>query len=83
MSSLPRLVRRSKKTKRLGKARVVRKEDVEALDLDTRLELIRALIPLGLAEIYSVLDEEVLELAVAPRLTAYITIPAWPASTAC
>ena len=63
MSSLPRLVRRSKKTKRLGKARVVRKEDVEALDLDTRVELIRALIPLGLAEIYSVLDEEVLELA--------------------
>ena len=63
MSSFPRLVRRGKKTKRLGEAKVIRKEDVETLELDTRIELIRALIPLGLAEIYSVLDEEVLELA--------------------
>ena len=63
MSSFPRLVGRSKKTKRLGEAKVIRKEVVEALELDTRVELIRALIPLGLAEIYSVLDEEVLELA--------------------
>ena len=63
MSSLPRLVGWSKKTKRLGEAMVMRKEDVEVLELDTRVELIRALIPLGLAEIYSVLDEEVRELA--------------------
>jgi len=63
MSSFPRLVSRSKKTKRLGEAKVIRKEEVEALELDTRVELIRALIPLGLAEVYSLLDEEVLELA--------------------
>ena len=57
------MVGRSKKTKRLGEAKIIRKEEVEALELDTRVELIRALIPLGLAEVYSVLDAEVLELA--------------------
>ena len=64
MSSFPRLVRRSKKkAKRIGKAKVIRKEDIEGLDLDPRVELIRALIPLGLAEIYALLDEEVRQLA--------------------
>jgi transposase-like protein len=58
------LVRRSKKkAKRIGKAKVIRKEDIEGLDLDPRVELIRALIPLGLAEIYALLDEEVRQLA--------------------
>lgn len=63
MSSFPRMVRRSKKTKRIGEAEVILKEDVEGLDLDPRVELIRALIPLGLAEIYALLDEEVRHLA--------------------
>jgi len=63
MSSVARLVRRSKKEKRLGQAMIVRREDVDRAELDTRLEMIRALIPLGLAEIYRVLDEEVLGLA--------------------
>ncbi len=63
MSSFPRLVRRSKKTKRLGEAMIIGKAEVEVLELDARVELIRALIPLGLAEIYSVLDEEVRDLA--------------------
>ncbi len=63
MSSFPRLVRRNKKKKRIGEAEVIRKEDVEGLDLDPRVELIRALIPLGLAEIYALLDEEVRHLA--------------------
>lgn len=63
MSSVPRLVGRSKKEKKLGKAQIVRREDLEAAELDPRIEMIRALIPLGLAEIYAVLDEEVRELA--------------------
>jgi len=63
VSSFPRLVRRSKKVKRLGKAQVLRKEEVPGLELDARVELIRALVPLALAEISAVLDEEVRELA--------------------
>jgi len=63
MSSVPRLVRRSKKVKRLGKAQVVRRDEVPELELDARMELIRALVPLALAEISAVLDEEVRELA--------------------
>ena len=63
MSSFARLVRRSKKGKRLGEAQVLRKEEVPELELDTRVELIRALVPLALAEISAVLDEEVRDLA--------------------
>ncbi len=63
MSSLPRVVRRRKKEKRLGKAQVLRREEVPELELDARVELIRALVPLALAEISAVLDEEVRELA--------------------
>ena len=63
MSSFPRLVRRGKKEKKLGRAEVVRREDLERMDLEPRIEMIRALIPLGLAEIYRTLEEEVSALA--------------------
>ena len=63
MSSFPRLVRRGKKTKRLGPAQIVHREDLESAELDARVEMIRALIPLGLAEINAMLDEEVQSLA--------------------
>jgi putative transposase len=63
MSSFPRLVRRGKKTKCLGKAEVVTRGELETLELDARIELIQALIPLGLAEIHRTLEEEVGELA--------------------
>jgi transposase-like protein len=57
------LVRRGKKEKKLGRAEVVRREDLERMDLEPRIEMIRALIPLGLAEIYRTLEEEVSALA--------------------
>jgi hypothetical protein len=41
-------------------------KEIEGLDLDARVELIRALIPLGLAEVGRMLDEEVERLA-APK----------------
>jgi hypothetical protein len=47
MSSFPRLVRRGKKEKKLGRAQVVRREDLERMELEPRIEMIRALIPLG------------------------------------
>jgi transposase-like protein len=57
------LVRRGKKEKKLGRAEVVRREDLERMELEPRIEMIRALIPLGLAEIYRTLEEEVSALA--------------------
>ncbi len=63
MSRLPSLARNGKKVKRMGRAEIIRRQDLETGELDTRLEMIRALIPLGLAEIYAVLDEEVRQLA--------------------
>jgi len=63
MSRLASLAKNGKKVKRLGKAEIIRRQDLETAELNTRLEMIRALIPLGLAEIYAVLDEEVRQLA--------------------
>jgi transposase-like protein len=66
MGSVPQLVRRGKKDRRMGEARGVRWEVIEGLELDARVELIRELIPLGLAEVGRMLDKEVERLA-GPR----------------
>lgn len=63
MSRVPRVVRKSKKTKILGEPRVIKKEDYAGMDLNTRVELIRALIPMGLIKVYEELDNEVAHLA--------------------
>src|SRR3989454_5608367 len=60
-------VRRLRKRKRcLGEVRVLRREDYQGLELNTKVELIRSLIPLGLMHVQMVLDEEVEALA-GPR----------------
>ncbi len=66
MKSVLRSVQKRKKTKRLGKIEIVDREAYEGLELDTKVELIRALIPLGLMNIYTLLDQEVTTLA-GPR----------------
>ena len=63
MSRVPRAVRKSKKTKVLGEVNVISREEYEDMKLDTRLELIRALIPIGLMEVYEELKKEVDRLA--------------------
>ena len=63
MGRMPRLVKRGKKDRRLGEPREVSWEEIEALELDPRVELIRQLIPLGLAEVGRMLEEEVEQLA--------------------
>lgn len=63
MSSVSHGRTRSKKQKRLGEPKVIGIEDYDGADLDTRVELIRTLIPLGLLHIYDELDREVVELA--------------------
>lgn len=63
MGTMPRLVERGKKDRRIGEPSRLRLEEIRALELDPRIELIRQLIPLGLAEVGRLLDEEVEELA--------------------
>jgi transposase-like protein len=61
------VIRRARKRKRsLGEVQVVRREEYEGLELNTRVELIRSLIPLGLMHVQALLDEEVESLA-GPR----------------
>ncbi|MBU1676816.1 IS256 family transposase [bacterium] len=66
MARVPHIVHKRKKSKTLGFVEVVNLEDLAALELDSRLELIRSLIPLGLAHVMEELDREVVSLA-GPR----------------
>jgi transposase-like protein len=63
MSSVVRSVRKRKKSRVLGEVQVVQREAYEAMELDTRVELIRALVPLGLMHVQELLEEEVDALA--------------------
>jgi len=63
MSSMQHVVGRGKKSRRLGKVDVVERAAYEALELDTKVELILGLIPLGLMHVEQVLADEVHELA--------------------
>jgi transposase-like protein len=57
------LERRRRKSKRLGTAEARKIADLQGLELDARVELIRALIPLGLMHVAEMLEEEVAGLA--------------------
>lgn len=59
MSSMANLQKRSQKTACLGPVQVIRAEQYEAFDVDSKVECIRALIPLGLMHVQEVLEEEV------------------------
>ena len=63
MGKMPQLVRERKKAKRLGEPKIIRREEFERFDIDTKLEMIRALIPIGIMAIYEELDKEVVKLA--------------------
>ncbi len=63
MSSIAKTTTRSKKTRRLGAVRVIRPEQYEAFDVNSKLECIQALIPLGLMRIHELLEDEVCALA--------------------
>ena len=66
MERVPQLVRRGKKDRRMGAPSELDWEAIEALRTEMRVELIQELIPLGMAEVGRVLDEEVERLA-GPR----------------
>ena len=63
MGSVLRSVSRRKKRKLIGPPQMIRREDYQEQGLDTRLELIRTLIPLGLIAVYEELEAEVEQLA--------------------
>ena len=52
-----------KKRKRMGEPRIIRRQEYADLDLDSRLEMIRSLIPLGLLAIHEELEQEVQRLS--------------------
>jgi len=66
MGRVPQLVTGGKKGRRLGEPGELGWEQLAALEVNARIELIRELIPLGLAEVGRTLDEEVERLA-GPR----------------
>ena len=59
MRSIAKTTKRHKKTKQLGPVRVLRPEQYEGFDVETKVECIRAVIPLGLMRIQELLEEEV------------------------
>ena len=63
MSSMATSTTRSKKSRRLGPGQVMHAEQYEALDVDSKVACIQALIPLGLMHVREVLDEDVCLLA--------------------
>ena len=63
MSSVLRPVRKRKKVRTLGPVDVIDRKEHAELDVDTKVELIRSLVPLGLMHIEELLDEEVTALA--------------------
>ena len=63
MSRVLRSVRKRKKGRTLGAVDVIDREGYAELEVDTKVELIRSLIPLGLLHIEELLDEEVTALA--------------------
>ncbi len=63
MRGMPHLVEKGKNDRRLEESRGQSWEQIEALELDARVELVRARLPLGLAEVRRMLDKEVERLA--------------------
>ncbi len=56
MSSIAKSKKRSKKMKCLGAPSMLGSDHYEALDVDSKVECIRALIPLGLMHVQEVLE---------------------------
>jgi transposase-like protein len=63
MRSVLRTVRKRKKVRCLGEVNVIRREEYAEIDLDAKVELIRALVPLGMMHVMESLDQEVVALA--------------------
>jgi len=67
MSSIAKPPQRSKKIRCLGADAVVTAEHYANLEVGSKLECIRALIPLGLLHLHNLLEEEICALAGRPH----------------
>ena len=67
MGSLLRRVKERKKTRRLGEVEVMEQEGYGELEVDSKVEMIRALVPLGLMHVHELLDAEVSPRSVSLR----------------
>ena len=63
MRRVLRSVRKRKKSRRLGEVDIISREEYGGCDVDGKVEMIRALVPLGLMHVQELLDDEVTELA--------------------
>jgi putative transposase len=63
MGSVLRSVKKRKKSRRLGEVDVVSREEYAEFEVDSKVEMIRALVPLGLMHVEEMLDDEIIELA--------------------
>jgi len=63
MRSVVRTEGRRKKKRRLGQVQMVDRESYAESEMDTKVEMIRALVPLGLMHVGELLEEEVTALA--------------------
>ena len=63
MRSVLRSVRKRKKSRRLGEVDIISREEYAGFDVDAKVKMIRALVPLGLMHVQELLDDEVTELA--------------------
>ena len=63
MRSVLRSVQKRKKSRRLGEVDVISREEYAEFDVDSKVEMIRALVPLGLMHVQELLDDEIAELA--------------------
>ena len=63
MRSVLRSVKKRKKSRRLGEVEVISRAEYAEFDVDSKVEMIRALVPLGLMHVAELLDDEVTELA--------------------
>ena len=70
MGSLLRRVKERKKTRRLGEVEVMEQEGYGELEVDSKVEMIRALVPLGLMHVHELLDAEVSEVATQRSLAS-------------
>ena len=75
MQSVLRSAQKRKKSRRLGKVDVVHREEYAEFDVDTKVEMIRALVPLGLMHLQELLDAEVTELAGARHARKHSSLP--------
>ena len=53
----------AEKSRRLGEVDIISREEYGGFDVDGKVEMIRALVPLGLMHVQELLDDEVTELA--------------------